>query len=149
MPCFRPSRQHIALFTLALVLGCVIQSQWMERDLPPQPAVWLEATGRHHFAAQAKVQNRRQPRALAIVYPQEQLNKAWRDLQCTSRPTDAALGLPGQVLYRPLPQDLGFYDMAQFEHRKFMRILAERFGVYGFCFLHYWPRQPAALGKNS
>ena len=41
--------------------------------------------------------------------------------------------------YQPhLPADLGFYDLRLSETREAQAELAQRFGVYGFCYYHYW-----------
>ena len=41
--------------------------------------------------------------------------------------------------YQPhLPADLGFYDMRLPEVRAAQAALASEYGIYGFCFYHYW-----------
>jgi len=41
--------------------------------------------------------------------------------------------------YQPhLPRDLGFYDLRLPETRNAQAELAKRFGIYGFCYYHYW-----------
>lgn len=41
--------------------------------------------------------------------------------------------------YQPhLPKDLGFYDLRLEETRILQETLAKKFGVYGFCYYHYW-----------
>ena len=41
--------------------------------------------------------------------------------------------------YQPhLPADLGFYDLRLPETREAQAELAKQFGVYGFCYYHYW-----------
>ena len=41
--------------------------------------------------------------------------------------------------YQPhLPADLGFYDLRLPEVRKSQAELARRYGIYGFCYYHYW-----------
>ncbi|WP_090970884.1 glycosyltransferase WbsX family protein [Parapedobacter composti] len=41
--------------------------------------------------------------------------------------------------YQPhLPKDLGFYDLRLLEVMEAQADLAKRFGVYGFCYYHYW-----------
>lgn len=41
--------------------------------------------------------------------------------------------------YQPhLPADLGFYDLRLPETRKAQADLAREYGVYGFCYYHYW-----------
>jgi lipopolysaccharide biosynthesis protein len=41
--------------------------------------------------------------------------------------------------YQPhLPRDLGFYDLRLPETREAQAALARRYGIYGFCYYHYW-----------
>lgn len=41
--------------------------------------------------------------------------------------------------YQPhLPADLGFYDLRLAEARDAQAALASKYGVYGFCYYHYW-----------
>ena len=41
--------------------------------------------------------------------------------------------------YQPhLPSDLGFYDLRLEEARLAQEELAKNFGIYGFCYYHYW-----------
>jgi lipopolysaccharide biosynthesis protein len=41
--------------------------------------------------------------------------------------------------YQPhLPADLGFYDLRMAEVRQAQADLAQEYGIYGFCYYHYW-----------
>lgn len=41
--------------------------------------------------------------------------------------------------YQPhLPKDLGYYDLRLPETRKAQAALATKYGIYGFCYYHYW-----------
>lgn len=41
--------------------------------------------------------------------------------------------------YQPhLPADLGFYDLRLEEARLAQETMAKKFGIYGFCYYHYW-----------
>ena len=41
--------------------------------------------------------------------------------------------------YQPhLPADLGFYDLRVQETREAQAQLARQYGIYGFCYYHYW-----------
>ena len=41
--------------------------------------------------------------------------------------------------YQPhLPADLGFYDLRLPEAREAQAALASEYGIYGFCYYHYW-----------
>src|SRR5271156_2174176 len=37
-----------------------------------------------------------------------------------------------------LPADLGFYDLRVAETREAQAALAAQYGIYGFCYWHYW-----------
>lgn len=55
----------------------------------------------------------------------------WRNV------TKARPRFPGH--YQPhLPADLGFYDLRIPEVREKQALLAEKYGIYGFCYYHYW-----------
>lgn len=55
----------------------------------------------------------------------------WRNVVC-ARPR-----YPGH--YQPrCPKDLGFYDLRLSQARIAQAEMAKRFGIYGFCYYHYW-----------
>ena len=43
--------------------------------------------------------------------------------------------------------DIGFYNLLDADHRRYMRIMADRFGVYGFCYYHYWFKNKPVMHK--
>ena len=43
--------------------------------------------------------------------------------------------------------DIGYYNFLDYEHRQYMRVMADHFGIYGFCFAHYWYNGRALLHK--
>src|SRR6266508_3724104 len=52
-------------------------------------------------------------------------------------PAKAKSLFPGH--YQPhIPGDLGFYDLRLVETRIAQAELAERYGIQGFCYYHYW-----------
>jgi hypothetical protein len=90
----------------------------------------------------SEAKRRLTPLALAIVFPQfhaiPENDQAWG-----ANFTEWTLLRPmprhvvDQVIYKPHPE-LGYYDLLDFEHRRFMRVLADQFGIHGFCYYHYW-----------
>ena len=34
--------------------------------------------------------------------------------------------------------DIGYFNLNDYNHRKYMRILANKYNIYGFCYYHYW-----------
>jgi hypothetical protein len=35
-------------------------------------------------------------------------------------------------------KDIGYYNLKDYEHRKYMNVLANKYNIYGFCYYHYW-----------
>jgi len=42
-----------------------------------------------------------------------------------------------EIIKQPHP-DIGYFNLKDYEHRKYMRTLANKFNIYGFCYYHYW-----------
>jgi hypothetical protein len=79
---------------------------------------------------------------LAIVFPQfheiPENNSFWGD------------GFTEWTLLKNIPRivndeiikqphnDIGYFNLKDYEHRKYMRILADKYNIYGFCYYHYW-----------
>ena len=50
--------------------------------------------------------------------------------------------------YQPhMPADLGFYDLRLPEVRKAQAELAGEYGIYGFCYYHYWFNSKRLLNR--
>lgn len=43
----------------------------------------------------------------------------------------------GEVIKQP-HDDIGYFNLKDYNHRKYMRILANHYNIYGFCYYHYW-----------
>lgn len=52
-------------------------------------------------------------------------------------------GVPPGFTTRTPHRDIDYYNFLSFSHRRYMRSVAIRFGVYGFCYSHYWHRGQA------
>ncbi|CAM9322198.1 unnamed protein product, partial [Ectocarpus fasciculatus] len=79
---------------------------------------------------------------IAIVFPQyhqfAENDRLWGE------------GFTEWTMLKPMPRfvnnvttrfphkDIGYYNFLEFDHRRYMRIMADHFGVYGFAFYHYW-----------
>lgn len=50
--------------------------------------------------------------------------------------------------YQPhIPGDLGYYDLRLHESRKAQQDLARQYGIYGFCYYHYWFNKKLIMEK--
>ncbi len=43
----------------------------------------------------------------------------------------------GEIIKQP-HSDIGYFNLKDYNHRKYMRILANNYNIYGFCYYHYW-----------
>jgi len=42
-----------------------------------------------------------------------------------------------EIIKKP-HDDIGYFNLNDYEHRKYMKILANKYNIYGFCYYHYW-----------
>lgn len=52
------------------------------------------------------------------------------------------------TIRKPHP-DIGYYNILDYEHRRYMRVIADHFGVYGFNFYHYWFKNHPVMHKPA
>ena len=43
----------------------------------------------------------------------------------------------GEIIRQP-HNDIGYFNLNDYSHRKYMRQLADKFNIFGFCYYHYW-----------
>lgn len=43
----------------------------------------------------------------------------------------------GEIIKQP-HDDIGYFNLKDYNHRKYMRILADKYSIFGFCYYHYW-----------
>ena len=79
---------------------------------------------------------------LAIVFPQfheiPENNEFWGEgfTEWTLLKNIPRL-VNGEVIKQP-HNDIGYFNLKDYNHRKYMRILADKYNIFGFCFYHYW-----------
>lgn len=95
-----------------------------------------------HFGSLMRNNLKKQIKMLAIVFPQfheiPENNTFWGQ------------GFTEWTLLKNIPRivnneiikqphdDIGYFNLKDYNHRKYMRVLADKFNIFGFCFYHYW-----------
>ena len=88
------------------------------------------------------LQSENDVKAIAILFPQfhqiPENDKFWGE------------GFTEWTFLKPMPrkvngivmrkphEDIGYYNLLNYSHRKYVRDMANHFGIYGFCFYHFW-----------
>lgn len=79
---------------------------------------------------------------LAIVFPQfheiPENNKFWGDgfTEWTLLKNIPRI-VNGEIIKQP-HSDIGYFNLKDYNHRKYMRTLSDKYNIYGFCYYHYW-----------
>ena len=81
-------------------------------------------------------------KAIAFYLPQYSPNEM-NDLWWGKGFTEWSYVAQGKPLYEghyqpKIPSDLGFYDLRLKESMLAQQNLAKQYGIYGFCYYHYW-----------
>jgi len=94
------------------------------------------------FANILKKSDKKEIKIIAIVFPQfheiPENNKFWGNgfTEWTLLKTIPRI-VNGEIIKKP-HQDIGYFNLNDYNHRKYMRILANKYNIFGFCFYHYW-----------
>jgi len=94
------------------------------------------------FANINKDPSKKELKILAIVFPQfheiPENNKFWGQgfTEWTLLKNIPRI-VNGEIIKKP-HGDIGYFNLNDIEHRKYMEILANKYNIYGFCFYHYW-----------
>ena len=94
------------------------------------------------FGMTIKKHNLKEIKIIAIVFPQfheiPENNKFWGNgfTEWTLLKNIPRI-VNGQIIKQP-HNDIGYFNLKDYDHRKYMRILADTYNIYGFCYYHYW-----------
>ena len=79
---------------------------------------------------------------LAIVFPQfhevEENNTFWGHGFTEWTLLKNIPRIVNNELIKQPHQDIGYFNLKNYEHRKYMRVLADKYNIFGFCYYHYW-----------
>lgn len=88
------------------------------------------------------MRNNKPVKIIAIVFPQfheiPENNEFWGDgfTEWTLLKNIPRI-VNGQIIKQP-HEDIGYFNLKSYEHRKYMRVLADKYNIFGFCYYHYW-----------
>ncbi|CAM9342715.1 unnamed protein product [Ectocarpus fasciculatus] len=90
---------------------------------------------------------------MAVVFPQyhrvPENDKFWGEgfTEWTYlRPMDRVVN---DIIIRKPHEDIGYYDLTDYEHRRYMRVMADHFGIHGFNFYHFWFKDHPVMYKPT
>lgn len=85
--------------------------------------------------------DRKRLKAIALVSPQYCGNDSCRKKGFTEWTLLKNAPRTANGIATRLPHsDVGYYNYSDIRHRRYMRVLADHFGIYGFCFYHFWSK---------
>ena len=94
------------------------------------------------FANKNKDPSKKEIKNIAIVFPQfheiPENNKFWGTgfTEWTLLKQIPRI-VNGEIIKKP-HSDIGYFNLNDINHRKYMELLANRYNIYGFCYYHYW-----------
>eukprot|EP01041_Mallomonas_annulata_P005200 gene5200-10403_t len=103
----------------------------------------------HSTNSMIEIENLVKP--IAIVFPQfheiPENNKFWGKGFTEWTFLKPLTRIVNSILIRKPHRDIGFYNLLDYGHRAYMRIMADHFGIYGFCFYHFWFKDHPIMHK--
>jgi len=95
-----------------------------------------------YFAHMIKNSPKKEIKTLAIVFPQfhnvKENNEFWGDgFTEWTLLSKMPYTVNDEVIRQP-HNDIGYFDLTDYNHRKYMRVLADKYNIFGFCYYHYW-----------
>jgi hypothetical protein len=106
-----------------------------------------------NFGQIIKNNNKKEIKFLAIVFPQfheiPENNEFWGEgfTEWTFLKNIPRI-VNGEIIKQP-HSDIGYFNLTDYEHRKYMRIMADKFNIYGFCYYHYWFKDKKVMYKPT
>ena len=94
------------------------------------------------FSQYIEDNSKKEIKLIAIVFPQfheiPENNKFWGDgfTEWTLLKNIPRI-VNGEIIKQPHP-DIGYFNLKDYNHRKYMKTLANKYNIYGFCYYHYW-----------
>jgi hypothetical protein len=94
------------------------------------------------FGNQIKNSKHKHIKMLAIVFPQfheiPENNEFWgKGFTEWTLLKNIPRIVNGEIIKQP-HDDIGYFNLNDYNHRKYMKQLADKFNIYGFCYYHYW-----------
>ena len=86
--------------------------------------------------------NKKEIKLLAIVFPQfheiPENNLFWGEgfTEWTLLKNIPRI-VNNQIIKQP-HNDIGYFNLKDYNHRNYMKVLADKYNIHGFCFYHYW-----------
>ncbi len=97
------------------------------------------------------VSSKKEVKPIAIVFPQfheiPENNQFWgegfTEWSLLSKIPDE---VHGELIKKP-HQDIGYYNILDYSHRLYMKAIADKYNIYGFCYYHYWFKNKKVMYK--
>jgi len=104
-----------------------------------------------YFGKKIKNNKSKEIKIIAIVFPQfheiPENNEFWgKGFTEWTLLKNIPRIINNQIIKQP-HNDIGYFDLTHYEHRKYMRVLSDKFNIYGFCFYHYWFKNKKVMYK--
>jgi len=138
-----PSRQHISASQGLVQITAMEAGNWVK----PLPSFEAHYETRQNFTGCTT-----DIKAIAYHLPQFHAipeNNAWWGEGFTEwhNTRKAKPSFPGHYQPREPHDDIGYYDLSDVEVLRRQVDMAKQYGIYGFCFYHYWFHGKRLLGK--
>ena len=105
----------------------------------------------HSKLSECNVNEKKEVKAIAIVFPQyheiPENNQFWgqgfTEWSLLSKVPDE---VHGELVKKP-HDDIGYYNILDYSHRCYMKAIADKYNIHGFCYYHYWFKNKKVMYK--